>query len=225
MTRKYDLSFSTNERCVEHSQVSLTVDHPQKVLLMGEAQDYSNCKAMKKNGDPCSQIVNMVGPTSPGVPFPEFTEVNEFHFILRRVSLWLFVHSMTASSASITSRPSIRRWAQRGLSCSRRILGKLPTRWRGRAAAWKSVCVRTASTTAACPQPPALPRCESNQWSPFIDAHTEVAALSDLDSGWNCPHTFTVFTKVNLCRANCSLQSQEQRVGPGEDASCPTFFQ
>ncbi|KAM8739903.1 protein MCM10 homolog isoform 1-T1 [Acanthopagrus schlegelii] len=39
--------------------VSLTVDHPQKVLLMGEAQDYSNCKAMKKNGDPCSQIVNM----------------------------------------------------------------------------------------------------------------------------------------------------------------------
>lgn len=109
MTRKYDLSFSTNERCVEHSQMSLTVDHPQKVLLMGEAQDYSNCKAMKKNGDPCSQIVNMVGPTSPGVPFPEFTEVNEFHFILRRVSLWLFVHSMTASSASITSRPSIRR--------------------------------------------------------------------------------------------------------------------
>nr|XP_046235722.1 protein MCM10 homolog [Scatophagus argus]XP_046235723.1 protein MCM10 homolog [Scatophagus argus] len=39
--------------------VSLTVDHPQKVLLMGEAQDYGTCKAMKKNGDPCSQIVNM----------------------------------------------------------------------------------------------------------------------------------------------------------------------
>ncbi|XP_070785265.1 protein MCM10 homolog [Enoplosus armatus] len=39
--------------------VSLTVDHPQKVLLMGEAQDYSTCKAMKNNGDPCSQIVNM----------------------------------------------------------------------------------------------------------------------------------------------------------------------
>uniref|UniRef100_A0A665U4C7 Protein MCM10 homolog n=1 Tax=Echeneis naucrates TaxID=173247 RepID=A0A665U4C7_ECHNA len=39
--------------------VSLTVDHPQKVLLMGEAQDYSTCKAMKKNGDPCSQIVNL----------------------------------------------------------------------------------------------------------------------------------------------------------------------
>ncbi|XP_019948078.2 protein MCM10 homolog [Paralichthys olivaceus] len=39
--------------------VSLTVDHPQKVLLMGEAQDFGTCKAMKKNGDPCSQIVNM----------------------------------------------------------------------------------------------------------------------------------------------------------------------
>uniref|UniRef100_A0A673B2U3 Protein MCM10 homolog n=1 Tax=Sphaeramia orbicularis TaxID=375764 RepID=A0A673B2U3_9TELE len=39
--------------------VSLTVDHPQKVLLMGEAQDYGTCKAMKKNGEPCSQIVNM----------------------------------------------------------------------------------------------------------------------------------------------------------------------
>ncbi|XP_061922620.1 protein MCM10 homolog isoform X2 [Entelurus aequoreus] len=39
--------------------VSLTVDHPQKVLLMGEAQDYGTCKAMKKNGDPCSQLVNM----------------------------------------------------------------------------------------------------------------------------------------------------------------------
>ncbi|KAF7658348.1 hypothetical protein LDENG_00014030 [Lucifuga dentata] len=39
--------------------VSLMVDHPQKVLLMGEAQDYGTCKAMKKNRDPCSQIVNM----------------------------------------------------------------------------------------------------------------------------------------------------------------------
>ncbi|XP_041832865.1 protein MCM10 homolog [Melanotaenia boesemani] len=39
--------------------VSLTVDHPQKLLLMGEAQDYGTCKALKKNGDPCSQIVNM----------------------------------------------------------------------------------------------------------------------------------------------------------------------
>lgn len=47
-------------------QVSLTVDHPQKVLVMGEAQDYGTCVAMKKNGDPCSQIVNMVGLISLG---------------------------------------------------------------------------------------------------------------------------------------------------------------
>ncbi|KAJ0056932.1 hypothetical protein NL108_000740, partial [Boleophthalmus pectinirostris] len=39
--------------------VSLTVDHPQKVLLMGEAQDFGTCKGVKKNGEPCSQIVNI----------------------------------------------------------------------------------------------------------------------------------------------------------------------
>ncbi|KAK5895924.1 hypothetical protein CgunFtcFv8_009577 [Champsocephalus gunnari] len=39
--------------------VSLTVDNPQKLLLLGEAQDYGTCKAMKKNGDPCSQMVNL----------------------------------------------------------------------------------------------------------------------------------------------------------------------
>ncbi|KAM4523219.1 protein MCM10 homolog isoform 2-T2 [Fundulus diaphanus] len=39
--------------------VSLTVDHPQKVLVMGEALDYGTCKATKKSGEPCSQIVNM----------------------------------------------------------------------------------------------------------------------------------------------------------------------
>ncbi|XP_069013055.1 protein MCM10 homolog isoform X1 [Embiotoca jacksoni] len=39
--------------------VSLTVDHPQKVMLMGDAQDYDTCKAAKRNGEPCSQIVNM----------------------------------------------------------------------------------------------------------------------------------------------------------------------
>ncbi|XP_055087693.1 protein MCM10 homolog [Periophthalmus magnuspinnatus] len=42
-----------------YNGVSLTVDHPQKVLLMGEAQDYGTCKGVKKNGEPCSQIVNM----------------------------------------------------------------------------------------------------------------------------------------------------------------------
>uniref|UniRef100_A0A3Q0R5R0 Protein MCM10 homolog n=1 Tax=Amphilophus citrinellus TaxID=61819 RepID=A0A3Q0R5R0_AMPCI len=42
-----------------YNGVSLTVDHPQKVLLMGEAQDYGTCKGVKRNGEPCSQIVNM----------------------------------------------------------------------------------------------------------------------------------------------------------------------
>ncbi|XP_037552059.1 protein MCM10 homolog [Nematolebias whitei] len=38
--------------------VSLTVDHPQKVLVLGEARDFGTCQAVKKNGEPCSQIVN-----------------------------------------------------------------------------------------------------------------------------------------------------------------------
>ncbi|KAL2076340.1 hypothetical protein ACEWY4_028064 [Coilia grayii] len=44
----------SNEVCV-----CLTIDHPQKVLVLGEAMDFGTCKAMKKNGDPCSQIVNL----------------------------------------------------------------------------------------------------------------------------------------------------------------------
>lgn len=42
-----------------YAGVSLTVDNPQKVLLMGEAQDFGTCKGVKKNGEPCSQIVNV----------------------------------------------------------------------------------------------------------------------------------------------------------------------
>ncbi|XP_029471727.1 protein MCM10 homolog [Rhinatrema bivittatum] len=40
-------------------EVCLSVDHPQKILLMGEALDMGTCKAKKKNGDPCTQIVNL----------------------------------------------------------------------------------------------------------------------------------------------------------------------
>lgn len=44
------------------------MDNPQKVLLMGEAQDFGTCKAAKKNGEPCSQIVNMVRPSTSSPP-------------------------------------------------------------------------------------------------------------------------------------------------------------
>lgn len=75
--------------------------------------------------------------------------------------------STSASTASITSRPSTRRWAPRGLSCSRRFPGKRPTRWRAAAvAAWGSDCVRTASTMGACPRPPVPPHCEWSQGKP-----------------------------------------------------------
>lgn len=49
-------------------QLSLTVDHPQKVLIMGEAMDFGTCKAKKKERGllhsacqlgtpPCSNII------------------------------------------------------------------------------------------------------------------------------------------------------------------------
>ncbi|KAH1187827.1 protein MCM10 homolog [Mauremys mutica] len=40
-------------------EMCLSVDHPQKILLLGEALDLGTCKARKKNGDPCTQIVNL----------------------------------------------------------------------------------------------------------------------------------------------------------------------
>ncbi|XP_075713524.1 protein MCM10 homolog [Rhinoderma darwinii] len=39
--------------------VCLSVDNAQKILLMGEAMDLGTCKARKKNGDPCTQMVNL----------------------------------------------------------------------------------------------------------------------------------------------------------------------
>lgn len=41
------------------TEVCLSIDHPQKVLIMGEAMDLGTCKAKKKNGEPCTQTVNL----------------------------------------------------------------------------------------------------------------------------------------------------------------------
>lgn len=48
------------------------MDHSQKVLILGEAMDFGTCKAKKKNGDSCTQLVNMVG-------FSLFTSLTSFH--------------------------------------------------------------------------------------------------------------------------------------------------
>ncbi|KAM8982517.1 protein MCM10 homolog [Sarcophilus harrisii] len=40
-------------------EVCLSIDHAQKILIMGEALDLGTCKAKKKNGEPCTQIVNL----------------------------------------------------------------------------------------------------------------------------------------------------------------------
>uniref|UniRef100_UPI00398E3A8F protein MCM10 homolog n=1 Tax=Pristiophorus japonicus TaxID=55135 RepID=UPI00398E3A8F len=42
------------------NEVCLSVDHPQKILIMGEALDMATCRARKKNGQPCTQIVNLM---------------------------------------------------------------------------------------------------------------------------------------------------------------------
>lgn len=47
----------------------LSIDHPQKVLIMGEALDLGTCKAKKKNGEPCTQTVNLVSFGFVGVIF------------------------------------------------------------------------------------------------------------------------------------------------------------
>ncbi|XP_072419142.1 protein MCM10 homolog [Chiloscyllium punctatum] len=41
-------------------EVCLSVDHPQKILIMGEALDMGTCRARKKNGDLCTQIINLM---------------------------------------------------------------------------------------------------------------------------------------------------------------------
>uniref|UniRef100_A0A8C5PNY0 Protein MCM10 homolog n=1 Tax=Leptobrachium leishanense TaxID=445787 RepID=A0A8C5PNY0_9ANUR len=40
-------------------EVCLSVDNPQKILLIGEAMDLGTCKSRKKNGNPCTQMVNL----------------------------------------------------------------------------------------------------------------------------------------------------------------------
>ncbi|XP_049633055.1 protein MCM10 homolog [Suncus etruscus] len=40
-------------------EVCLSIDHAQKVLIMGEALDLGKCRARKRNGEPCTQIVNL----------------------------------------------------------------------------------------------------------------------------------------------------------------------
>ncbi|KAH0616432.1 hypothetical protein JD844_027520 [Phrynosoma platyrhinos] len=40
-------------------EVCVTVDNPQKILLLGEAMDLGTCKSRKKNGELCTQLVNL----------------------------------------------------------------------------------------------------------------------------------------------------------------------
>lgn len=39
-------------------QATLSIDNPQKLMILGRSKDMGKCKSMKKNGDPCTAIVN-----------------------------------------------------------------------------------------------------------------------------------------------------------------------
>ncbi|XP_015599038.1 protein MCM10 homolog [Cephus cinctus] len=39
-------------------QAALSIDNPQKMMILGNSKDLGTCKSMKKNGEPCTSIVN-----------------------------------------------------------------------------------------------------------------------------------------------------------------------
>lgn len=38
---------------------TLSVDNPQKIMILGKSKDMGKCRSVKKNGDPCNSIVNI----------------------------------------------------------------------------------------------------------------------------------------------------------------------
>lgn len=40
-------------------QASLSVDSPDRVMILGQSKDLGKCKSRKKNGDPCTAFINM----------------------------------------------------------------------------------------------------------------------------------------------------------------------
>lgn len=41
------------------TDITLSIDNHQKVMLLGKSKDFGTCKSKKKNGDPCTSIVNL----------------------------------------------------------------------------------------------------------------------------------------------------------------------
>ncbi|KYN43855.1 Protein MCM10 like protein [Trachymyrmex septentrionalis] len=39
-------------------QATLSIDNPQKMMILGRSKDMGKCKSVKKNGDPCTTIIN-----------------------------------------------------------------------------------------------------------------------------------------------------------------------
>lgn len=151
-------------------QLSLTVDHPQKVLIMGEAMDFGTCKAKKKNGDSCTQLVNLVSLHVQTSSFLKYFTIS--HFITP-----VCFNSMNASTASTMLKPSTRKWAQRGRSFSPASQAPPPVKERG-GAVWRSACANLTSTTGACRHSPVRPRREFTASFYDLSKSTQTLKLS-----------------------------------------------
>lgn len=53
------LNPGTMDRKDEKDQAVLSVDNPQKVMIMGISKDLGRCQSKKKNGEPCTALVNI----------------------------------------------------------------------------------------------------------------------------------------------------------------------
>lgn len=132
--------YSDVMQCISFLQLCLTVDHPQKVLMLGEAMDFGTCKAKKKNGDSCTQLVNLVS-TSSRNPC--------FHFSWICIHFFPTVNSMNASTASTTLKRNTRKWAQRGPSFSP-VTQALPLVKEKAVEVYENACAKVISTMGVC---------------------------------------------------------------------------
>lgn len=53
------LNPSVFSRKDNNGESSLSIDNAQRVMILGRSKDYGICKSKKKNGDPCTAVVNL----------------------------------------------------------------------------------------------------------------------------------------------------------------------
>lgn len=53
------LNPSVLENKDDKDEATLSIDNPQRVMILGQTKDLGKCKSVKKNGEPCSMAVNL----------------------------------------------------------------------------------------------------------------------------------------------------------------------